>query len=122
MPLVETSSLKQDATMWARSGVNRAGEPKRLAPVDIRCRLEKVSKNQLSPEGEVITSDAIADVDTTIVEGSIIRLGKVIDLPASPDNLYEVVGYYEIPDIRGRVQGRYVTLNHYQGTLPSLDS
>jgi len=121
MPKVTTVGLRQDGAIWAFSSFDSHSRPLVNAATAIKCKLEKVTKNQLGPNGEVIISDAICFVDTTITVGSIFRLGTVASIPSTPDNLFEVMNYNELNDIRNIDTARWVELNLWNKALPTIE-
>ncbi len=120
MTKVVTASLKQDGTIWPVASFDSHARPRVSSATAIKCKLEKVTKNLLNPNGEVIISDAICFVDTTIAVGSIFRLGTVASVPDTPDNLFEVVNYNELNDIRNIDTGRWIELNLWNKALPTI--
>jgi hypothetical protein len=84
MPALEKSSLEQKAVLWAFDSYGDDGEP--------------------------VAIDASAQVDREIVAGGIMWLGEKDDLPSPVTDRFRVIGYSEIPDIKGREFYREVLL------------
>lgn len=121
MPKVTTVGLRQDGTIWPFSSVDSHVRPLVNAATNIKCKLENVTKNQLSPNGEVITSDAICYVDTTVTVGSIFRLGTVASIPDTPNNLFEVMEYDELQNIVNTATMRWILLDRWNKALPTIE-
>lgn len=110
----------QKAVCWAKSSVDQFGNPTVTAPVELDVRWEKGLSREITPN---INPIAVADtvwVDQEIALGSMMRYGELIDLPAVPDEIREVVDYVEIPDVKGRVRERVVLLAKYADRLPTV--
>lgn len=121
MTLVTEASLKQDGTVWPYSAPDARGRPKVNAKTAIKCKLVKKSRNLLNPNGEIIVSDALLFVNTEVTKGSIFRLGTLVSVPATPNNLYEVMVYNEVNDITNRDTTRWVELNLWNVPLPTVE-
>lgn len=121
MSRVETCALTNDGTVWPFSSFDSHTRPLVSAATAIKCRLEKVTRNQLSPNGEILISDAVCYVDTTITVGSIFRLGTVASVPTPANNLFEVMVYDELDDILGKNTFRWVELNLWNKVLPTIE-
>lgn len=121
MPTVVTVGLRQDGAIWPFSSYDSHVRPLVNAATDVKCKLEDVTKNQLSPNGEVIISDAICYVDTTITVGSIFRLGTVASIPTPVDNLFEVMEYDELQNIVNKATMRWILLNRWNKALPTIE-
>jgi hypothetical protein len=120
MSKIETQDRYQKAVLWQSSGYDDYGKYLRLAPIELSVRWEEGRRQSSSPEDTVIAIDATVFVDREIPIGSIMWKGKQKDLPASPTGLKEVVSYKEVPDIKGRVSQRSVSLARYNEQLPDL--
>ena len=116
---METDALVQDAVLWTDAGEDRYGREKISAAVDIKVRWEVDEQNEITDDGEVERRNVTVFVDREIAEGSLMRLGTIATLPNPVTNVFEVVTYREIPDIKGCEFQRTVTLQKYDKTLPT---
>lgn len=118
--MLETICLNQRAVLWPFSSYGPDGELRVGSPVEILVRW-----NTSISSGQGDTSDSFSKtsnlpVNRVIAVGSVIRLGKKKQLPTPPDDIYEVTGYEEVPDIKGRHFHRSVTIRKYAGSLPEI--
>ncbi len=120
MPNIESSDIPQTAVYWKSSGVDRFGEQKVEAAVEINVRWETTQREILGAEGNSIALDSIAVVSQKIVVKSIMWLGKLVDVASTPIDLREVVQYNEVPDVKGRSFRRTVFLVKHSDELPAL--
>lgn len=113
---------KQDAVLWAYSGVDNHGDTIVSAtPVALKVRSEKSSSEVLNPNSTVVIANHTVFVDREIAEGSIIWFGKLSDVPDDTNDLtdlHQVIDYSETPDIKGRHFTREVLLMKYSDRLP----
>jgi hypothetical protein len=117
----EKRSLHQDAVFWETNLTqNNYGREELKAAVAVKIRWQTKNKEVLSPGGSVIGIESMAVVDRTMPVGSILWLGKLIDLPGTPANLRQVVNYNETPDIKNRKVRRTVDLIKFSNELPDL--
>lgn len=117
---VETSSLTEKAVYWAASGHNRNGEIRLSDPVEIDVRWEEGQQRSMDAQGTPLNIDAMIYLDTVLTTESIVWRGELDDLPDSPTNLYRVVFYEEVPDIKGVEVQRDAGLQRYGDTLPEV--
>lgn len=130
MPAVEESYRRQKALLWAASGYDDYGRPKRDAlSTELDVRWLYVKGRVVDPEGNNIQTDAQVVVAQEIVVGSLMWLGSLVDLAAElpgtgtgtdlipTSNLYEVVKYEYTPDIKGREFRRMVHLRRFTDTI-----
>lgn len=120
MPDVSVVNLKQKAVLWAYLGTDRYGQPKVQATAqatEIDCRWEQKVQERVNAEGTTIGYPITAFVDREIEVGSVMWKGEKANLPDPLVDLYEVVAYDEVPDIKGRNPVRTVVLDRYAGSL-----
>jgi len=120
MPSPEVASLKQRAVLWTPNGVNRFGENTLAAPVEIRCRWEETTGERIDPQSGAIKSTGSIKVDRVIPVDSILWLGKLVDVPSDPKDLRQVISFNQIPDIKGRISERSVTVMRLSTALPTV--
>jgi hypothetical protein len=122
MPLMERLSLTDRAVLFAADALDGYGRFTVTTGVEINVRWEDVRQESSDPQNTVESVPATAFVDRVITVGSVLWHGRLVDLPASPTNLYKVVGYNGTPDIKGRITSHTVTLIRYNNTLPEVTS
>jgi hypothetical protein len=121
VPALEIVNLKQRAVLWATSGKSRYGEPTVASPVEIRVRWEEGLSESIDDSATPIAVNATVDVDRDVAAGSILRLGKLADLPSPvTDGLMEVISFDKTPDIKSRVFQRSVTVRRWRSSLPTV--
>ena len=120
MPSQETTSRHQKAVYWEANGFDDNGEPKVDAAVDLVVRWEQKRGEALNAQGNTIASDATVVVNRDIVVGSIMWLGILDDVASPPVDLWQVIDFSRIPDVKGRVDRRVVLLMRYSNELPEL--
>lgn len=117
----QTKLLRQRAYLWAIDGRDSYGEPEiggtaisSTNGVEIKCRWE-IGKNEFpGPNNETIIVDGVAYVDRTITVGSLMWLGREIDLPSPLTDVLQVVDYSEKRDIKGNNPRRRVLLQKFK--------
>lgn len=122
MPHPGIMNLSQYATVWKRIGTDLNARPIVSSVAEtIRCRWDGSKRNVSGPNGEPIRLDATLFVEAEIRIGSAVTRGTIDDLPGTgqtPErDVYEVVSYEEIPDIRGVHVTRKVGLVKGSDTL-----
>ena len=110
------------AVLWKRSGFDSGGQPKVLAGRQIDCTWRGGSRESLEGEDTVVGESATATVNESIPIHSIMRLGKLSQVPATPDELYEVIDLDESPDLKSRDVARTVSLTRWKKPLPTIVS
>lgn len=120
MPPQETTSRHQKAVLWAANGFDNNGEVKIDAAVEVDVRWEEKQTESLDPTGNTIRSDATVVVDQDIVIGSIMWKGILDDVTTPPVDLWQVINFSDIPDVKGRVDRRLALLIRYSNELPEL--
>ncbi len=117
---METDFLFQKAVLYTASGVDGYADVKLSAGIEISCRWETGKHQSVDANGNTIAVDSVVYVDRVITVGSILWKGKLIDLPSTPTDLKEVVGYEEIPDVKSRKFERSVSVMKHSNELPTL--
>lgn len=112
----------QFAVLWARSGFNAGGQPKVLAGRQINCTWRSGSRETLEGDDTVVGQTATVTVNESIPIHSIMRLGKLTQVPSTPDELYEVISQDESPDLKARDVARTVSLTRWKKPLPTIVS
>jgi hypothetical protein len=121
VPALEIVNLRQRAVFWATSGKSRYGEPTVASPVEIRVRWEEGISESIDDSATPIAVNATVDVDRDVAAGSILRLGKLTDLPSPvTDGLMEVISFEATPDIKCRRYQRSVTVRRWRSSLPTV--
>ena len=118
MPRLGRTNLNQKAVLWKAAGYDSYGEPTLDAPQEIDCRWDQDRRENVSDQGTPIAIDATAVVEIDIPIGSIMRQGALEDLPDTLDSLFKVVSFSSVPDIKGRVFVRDVSMQRYSESLP----
>jgi hypothetical protein len=111
---------KQKAVLWEVAGFGDDGDPTVNSPVEIDVRWEHGLNQFVGPDGTPVGVVASLWVDQEIEVGSVVWKGKLFDMPAAPDSLYEVVGYEDIPDVKGRNSEKVVHLRRLKESLPTV--
>lgn len=118
MPVPELNGRHQKAVLWELAGPDVHNEPTVYNPEEISVRWEETRRESRDALGNTIIIDAAVMVAQEIPVGSIMWLGALADLPVTPTNLKQVVGYDDTPDIKNRVSQRNVMLMKFNDTLP----
>lgn len=122
MPSVSVASCVHNAVVWPFLDVNQDNEPLFSAPEDIKVRWEKKRLQRIADDGNIGVTVASVLVSREVVVGSLMREGKLEDLPESPtevpSNLFEVMDYDEVPNVKHRDPARSVRLQRWKGAVP----
>ena len=117
MPAIEVADLKQTAVLWMADLSSNAGDDgnqRILSPIEIKVRWE-------ATKGEGDRRKARVVVDREITKGSVLWLGKVANLPTSPEkpkDLMQVTTYDVVPDVNNHKQRKFVDLVLLGSQLP----
>lgn len=123
MPAPETDYRFQKAQLWQRIGDDEYANPLVSEREELTVRWENKQLEMMNPLGQPIKIDALVITIHTIPVGSIMWLGKAVDLPIDLDditNLMEVVAYDDIPDVKSRAFRKTVGLKRYTDKLPTI--
>ncbi len=116
MPSQESDWLFQPAVLWAATDFDSDGRQKVTStPVQIYVKFNQGKSRQASATNDNKQLAGEAVVDRQIAVGSLVRIGKLEELPTPLTELMVVVGYNEVSDIKQQERFRSVTLNRYQG-------
>ena len=131
MPAQETAFRRQKALYWAASGFDSHGEHKRAAEsVELDVRWSNAKAKSLDPQGNVIMVDATVTLGQDVLVGSIMWEGSQDDLEEGesgtgvgsdvvPDaDLFQVVTFNKMPDLKGRAFTRVAGLKRYGKQMP----
>ncbi len=123
MPAVETDCLHQKAVLWEATGYydNEGVATVSGTPVEISVRHINTRDETVNNRGVTVAIDTTLIVDRDITDGSILWLGKMIDLPSPLSNLKQVVTVRTTPDIKGREMRRVVQTIRASDTLPTTE-
>lgn len=119
---VETSDLRQYVTYWEANGVDNYGKSKVDSPVELQCRIEQRSIRPKDAFGETDGDETIIYLKQDVVIGSIIWIGRLVDVPSPTSNLKQVVDFNTVPDLKNRNHRRSAVLKNYSGSLPTVNS
>lgn len=101
--------LIHKAVLWLEAGATDYGD-KAVGPAnEINVRWEgKTLNNPADPQRQKIAHDAVVFVDREIPIGSLLWKGAKDALPQNPVNMFRVVFYEEIEDLKGYSVERHV--------------
>ncbi len=124
MPAPEHSFRHQSCVLWPFAGFDDHGRYTVGSPVDIEVRWQETQREIRKPDGVLVSIEAMALVDQNIPPNSLMWLGTVETFPIDgtvPDGIKQVVSYDDVPDVKGRLHRRQVTLARYNGGPPNLE-
>ena len=117
----ETNDLKQTATLWACSGIDRDGEPTVSAGADISVRWVVKVVESMDPKGRPVKYDATVAAGQEIAMNSIMWLGKVADFDGdNVSDLFIVKDRSRTPDVKGKNIRWEYALQRHSDTLPTI--
>ena len=124
MPAPEIFHRHQKAVLWAFDHYDDDGQPVvSSTAVEIDVRWEKTRREVVGPQGVPIATDATVAVDQDIAIGSLMWEGSINDIPGTSEvpesDLYQVINFQKVPDIKNRYIRRVVTLMRFNDTLPT---
>jgi len=119
MPNLEISSLHEKAVLYAKSSFNKFGEQTVSTAVEIDARWELGVALNIDLFSTTKEADGIVWVDRDITNHSLLYQGGKSDLPSPVTDLYEVIDFTKIPDIKGRHPERVCLVRKFNDTLPS---
>lgn len=123
MPQPELFHRHQKAVYWPSAGYDNYGKAyvTDASKVELDVRWEFRKGDILDARGNTIAYDATVVVDRVIANGSILWKGSLDDLPDDTSNysdLWQVIEYSEIPDLKNRYYRRLVYLKRHSDRLP----
>ena len=110
MVSLETGDLRQYAVLWSMSSYDDNGRPVLGVAAEIMVRAESYLSEVLTNGSTPVVADIILAVDQDIAIGSQVRLGQLVDVPATPNELLEVIDFTKVPDLKARHFRRTVAL------------
>jgi hypothetical protein len=122
MPSVEINSRKQKAVLYTIASYSEYGEQKVNAGVEIDVRWELQAFWAIDEFTKTSQVAGQVWVNQSIDRGSLLFKGSLAKVTSPATDLYEVVGYIEIPDIKGRHFERVVAVRAYKNALPTVVS
>jgi hypothetical protein len=122
MPAPELNGRYEQIVLWTASGYDNYSNPVVDVAQEITVRWEDIRRETTDPKGATVIVDVALFVDRDIPIGSIVWRGELTDLPVSPTELREVIGFEKIPDIKGRISQRTALLRSYGNALPYVGS
>lgn len=124
MPRPATSGRKQYAVLWMFVRFDNHGDLVVEQPVELKVRWEPTYKMGVDAKGEPIAITADVAVDRPITIGSIMWRGRINDIPGTAytptSDLMKVIGFDEVPDVKGRTFRRGVSLARFSDSLPTV--
>lgn len=125
MSTPETSDRHEFAVVWAPAGFSGTGDKRVSAGVEksVRWESEPSFGSSRSQKGSETEADAKIVVGEDIEVGSIVWEGKSADLPTpvtDVTDLYEVVNFRKVPDVKGRQHRRFCLLKKWSDQLPAI--
>lgn len=119
---IEEACREQWVTLWGKSSTDNEGRVTVSSPVQFKCRWEENQRVIVGEDGRPIAVDADVVVDRVISVLSILRLGKISEIPTPINNLMQVVFRSETPDIKNKYTRKIVSVSRYTDTLPTVES
>jgi len=112
--------------LWPLDGYDRHGQPKIGTPIELYVQWNLDRKEMFDPKGHKITVEAHAVVDRRLEPGGVLWKGTedewygVGSGTGSGDDreLFEIMAYHEIDDVKGRNTLRTIGVARYRSTLP----
>lgn len=98
--------LKQTAVYWppASNQFDSFGKPVQSDPVEISCRWEDKTREDITEEGTRLVPDVRAFVGQDLEIGGVLMLGTLDDIsedyPLDNPGAYEIKTFEKIPDLR----------------------
>jgi len=117
---METSELNQKAVLYVLAGRDNYGKATVNAGIEISVRWENKQAEVLDSQGTLVGTDTVVYVDRDVTIGSVLWLGKLINLPSVPTELKEVISYQKIPDVKNRAFRRKLLCMKYSDSLPTI--
>ena len=123
MPPPENNELNQNAILWRFSDTkDDYNRPIVKAYEEVMVRFNLKRRQSTDAKGTVINYDATAITEETYPIDSILWIGELKDMPASPTPLYQVKSYSEMSDVKNRETKYKAMLVRYTDTLPTIES
>lgn len=122
MPDVTVANLKDRACVWEFTKNDRNGTPRVSAtPYEVKCRWEQKTTERTSQDGQTLGYPGTVHLDRSVPVLSIIRQGKLADLPDDLDSLYKIESIDAVPDLKNRSgKTKYTAvISKHGGRLPT---
>ena len=124
MPVVEEFDLNVFAVLWEAAGIDNYANPiLTFPPIQIDCRWNTGSRSTKPQSG---TEDLRMIVNREIKKGSVLWIGKLVNLPdpnVNPDfnqtEIYTVVDKSNTPDLRGVETFKVLILQRSKAKIPT---
>ena len=123
MPPQETDFRTTKVIYWAKSGDDDYGEPTVSTGIELEVRIEEGNAEILDPGGNSIGTDLSLILKQDVLVNSIIWIGTEDDLPddlTTLTDLYTIVGFIKVPDVKGIDYYREAQLKRHSDTLPTV--
>lgn len=123
MVKIETTRRRQYAVLWAAGTTyTEIGRKKVQRAVQVEVRWEEKQTDAMNAHGESIRIDATVVVDQDVEIGSLMWLGELADWTSSSGDIYEVVSFSKVPNLKQTRLRRVVGLVRYSDSLPSIET
>lgn len=137
MPDISVALAWQVGVLWVAKGPDRNGQVAVSAsPFEVNWRLNKNRAEVIGPDGNVLRVEMSALIGgrldgTPLIPqrvnvGSVMWLGRIANLPSGGDyfgqleELLQVKGYVETPDVKARYSTRTVGLMRLRDSYPTM--
>lgn len=120
MPQLFSANLLERVVLWEYQGNDAYGDPVCFSPIEIMCRLDNNSRQIVDPLRGTIQTVADLIVDREIPMLSIIWPGPMIELPANPTGLLQIVFHDSTPDLKHRFSLLSLSCIRYKDQVPTV--
>jgi hypothetical protein len=122
--VVNTSGLNETSVAWLASGsVDEFGQASITGPIELQSRWELGTRLISDALVETANPNGIVYISDPLPVGTLLWRGRIADLPAVPDSLndlFKVVEYREVPDVKGRESRLSVVVAGTKTKLPNV--
>lgn len=123
MPAPETNDLLDSAILWRKSDTKDDYNRPVLRPYEeVMVNFSLKRRQSTDAKGTVISYDATAITEETYPIDSILWVGELKNMPASPTPLYVIKGWDETNDVKNRETKHRAVLMRYTDTLPTVET
>ena len=110
-----------EVVYWPATSFNNYGEVTVGPAEDMEVRIEKTKTETLDPQGNTIGSDYLLNVPKDVAVGSLFWLdGNKESLPNPIPELFQVIDFDKVPNVKGRRFDRSVKLIRHSNKNPEL--